>query len=164
MSPATVDRALRSFRAQAASRGRSTTRRGTLLKRQIAIRTLADRSDPRPGFVEMDVVAHCGGTPWSAAGQFLYTLSMVDVATGWVTCTGLRDKRQKTVFHGLRRLHAELPFPLLGVDSDNGSEFLNRQVVDYCADHGITFTRSTRAGGVLSPRAPAPGASADPAA
>jgi hypothetical protein len=117
----------------------STTKAGTLLKRQIAIRTFADWTDARPGFLEMDLVAHCG---WSGAGQFLYTLSMVDVATGWVACTGLRDKRADTVFCALQRLQADLPFSILGLDSDNGSEFLNRLLLDYCAGQGITFTRS----------------------
>ena len=85
------------------------------------------------------LVAHCG---WSGAGQFLYTLSMVDVATGWVVCAGLRDKRQETVVLALQRLQAELPFRVLGLDSDNGTEFINRVLLDYCTDRGITFTRS----------------------
>jgi hypothetical protein len=140
MSAATIDRALKPLREQTgARRGISTTRAGTLLKRQIAIRTFADWTDARPGFLEMDLVAHCG---WSGAGPFLYTLSMVDVATGWVACAGLRDKRQETVFHALQRLQAELPFRILGLDSDNGTEFINRALLDYCTDRGITFTRS----------------------
>ena len=140
MSAATVDRALRPSRVQAKKRrGLTTTKAGTLLKRQIAIRTFADWTDARPGFLEMDLVAHCG---WSGAGQFLYTLSMVDVATGWVACAGLRDKRSETVFYGLQRLQADLPFRILGLDSDNGSEFINRVLLDYCAHQGITFTRS----------------------
>jgi hypothetical protein len=139
MSAATVDRALRPYRTQERRRGVGTTKPGTVLKRQIAIRTFADWTDARPGFLEMDLVAHCG---WSGAGQFLYTLSMVDVATGWVACAGLRDKRQETVFCGLQRLQADLPFPILGLDSDNGTEFINHVLVDYCASQGITFTRS----------------------
>jgi hypothetical protein len=87
----------------------------------------------------MDLVAHCG---WSGAGQFLYTLSMVDVATGWVACAGLGDKRQDTVFNALQRLQADLPFRILGLDSDNGTEFINRVLLDYCTSQGITFTRS----------------------
>ena len=90
MSAATVDRALRPYRTREGRRGISTTSPGALLKRQIAIRTFADWTDVQPGFLEMDLVAHCG---WNAAGQFLYTLSMVDVATGWVACAGLRDRR-----------------------------------------------------------------------
>jgi Integrase core domain len=103
------------------------------------MRTFADWSDARPGVFEMDLVAHRG---WSGAGQFLYTLSMVDVATGWAACAGLRDKRQGTVFSALQRLQAELPFRILGLDSDNGTEFSNRALLDSCTDHGITFTRS----------------------
>src|SRR5262245_14776120 len=114
MSAATVDRALKPVREQTrAWRGIGTTRAGTLLKRQIAIRTFADWTDAAPGFLEMDLVAHCGR---SGAGQFLYTLSMVDVATGWVACAGLRDKRSETVFHALRRLQADLPYRILGLD------------------------------------------------
>jgi hypothetical protein len=140
MSAATVDRALKPIREQAQTRrGISTTKAGTLLKRQIAIRTFADWTEATPGFLEMDLVAHCG---WSGAGQFLYTLSMVDVATGWVACAGLRDKRSETVFHALRRLQADLPFRILGLDSDNGTEFINRVLLEYCTEHGITFTRS----------------------
>jgi hypothetical protein len=122
MSAATLDRARRPYRTREGSRGISTTRPGALLKRQIAIRTFADWTDVQPGFLEMDLVAHCG---WNAAGQFLYTLSMVDVATGWVACAGLRDRRQETVISGLQRLQADLPFPILGLDSDNGGEFIN---------------------------------------
>jgi hypothetical protein len=66
---------------------------------------------------------------------------MVDVATGWVVCAGLRNKRQETVFSGLQRLQADLPFPIRGLDSDNGGEFINRVLLAYCADQGITFTR-----------------------
>src|SRR5205085_6699824 len=140
MSAATVDRALKASREQVKKRrGLSTTTAGTLLKRQIAIRTFADWTDARPGFLEMDLVAHCG---WSGAGPFLYTLSMVDVATGWVVSAGLRDKRQEAVFHALQRVQADLPFRILGLDSDNGTEFINHALLDFCADHGITFTRS----------------------
>jgi Integrase core domain len=138
MSAATVDRALRPYRTCEGRRGVSTTKPGALLKRQIAIRTFADWTDVQPGFLEMDLVAHCG---WNAAGHFLYTLSMVDVATGWVVCAGLRDRRQETVFSGLQRLQADLPFPVLGLDSDNGGEFINRVLIGYCNDQGITFTR-----------------------
>jgi Integrase core domain len=139
MSPATVDRALKPLREQTRRRGISTTKAGTLLKRQIPIRTFAEWTDARPGFFEMDLVAHCG---WSGAGQFLYTLSMVDVATGWVACAGLRDKRSETVFHALQRIRTELPFRILGLDSDNGTEFINRALLEYCTHQGITFTRS----------------------
>ena len=85
-----------------------------------------------------DPVAHCG---WTGAGPFLYTLTLVDVATGWVSCAGLRDKRAQTVLAAVRRLQARLPFKLLGLDSDSGSEFLNAALLDCCAEQHITFTR-----------------------
>jgi integrase-like protein len=85
----------------------------------------------------MDLVAHCG---WSGAGPFLYTLSMVDLATGWVVCAGLRDKRQETVIHALQRLQGELPFRILGLDSDNGTEFINRVLLDYLAKRWLLGT------------------------
>jgi hypothetical protein len=83
-------------------------------------------------------VAHCG---WTGAGPFLYTLTLVDVATGWVSCAGLRDKRAETVLAALRRLQEGLPFKLRGLDSDCGSEFLNSALISYCANQHITFTR-----------------------
>ena len=109
MSAATVDRALRPYRAQEKRRGVSTTKPGTLLKRQIAIRTFADWTDVRPGFLEMDLVAHCG---WNAAGPFLYTLSMVDVATGWVACAGLRTggRRRSSLDYNACKLICRSPF------------------------------------------------------
>jgi hypothetical protein len=138
MSPATIDRALAASRDGLPKRGLSTTRPGTLLKHQVAIKTFADWTETTPGFVEVDLVAHCG---WTGAGAFLYTLTLVDVATGWVSCAGLRDKRQHTVLAALHRLHTGLPFRILGLDADNGSEFLNAALLEYCADQHITFTR-----------------------
>lgn len=90
-------------------------------------------------FFKMELVAHCG---WRGAGQFLYMLSMVDVTTGRVVRAGLRDKRQETVFYALQRMRAELSFRILGLDTDNGTEFINRALLDYCTDQGIAFTRS----------------------
>jgi hypothetical protein len=88
MSPATIDRALAASRDGLPKRGLSTTRPGTLLKHQVAINTFAEWTETLPGFVEVDLVAHCG---WTVAGPFLYTLTLVDVATGRVSCTGVRD-------------------------------------------------------------------------
>jgi hypothetical protein len=138
MSPSTIDRALAASRDGLPKRGLSTTRPGTLLKHQVAIKTFADWTETVPGFVEVDLVAHCG---WTGAGPFLYTLTLVDVATGWVSCAGLRDKRAQTVLAALRRVQEGLPFKILGLDSDSGSEFLNSTLLDYCTDQHITFTR-----------------------
>jgi hypothetical protein len=108
------------------------------LKHQVAFKTFADWTETEPGFVEVDLVAHCG---WTGAGPFLYTLTLVDVATGWVSCAGLRDKRAQTMLAALRRLQDGLPFKMRGLDSDSGTEFLNNALLDYCANQHITFTR-----------------------
>jgi hypothetical protein len=141
MSAATVDRVLAPYRRLGPwpARGRSLTKPGSVLKHQVALKTFADWEEAQPGFCEVDLVAHCG---WSGAGAFLYTLSLVDVATGWVACAGLADKRQATVLRALGRLREQLPFPLRGLDADNGSEFMNRDLLTYCAAAGIVFTRA----------------------
>ena len=139
MSAATIDRLLRSERARGLGRGRSLTKPGTLLKGQVPIKTFADWDGTRPGFLEIDLVAHCGA---SGAGEFLLTLSTVDVATGWSCCIGVRNKGQLAICAAIEQLRGLLPFPVLGLDSDNGSEFLNHTLVGYCAEHQITFTRS----------------------
>ena len=92
MSPATIDRLLAPYRALPGGRGRSLTRPGSLLRNQVPIKTFADWNDARPGFLEIDLVAHCGST---SAGQFLSTLSTVDVATGWMLCRGVRNKGEE---------------------------------------------------------------------
>jgi hypothetical protein len=139
VSPATVDRLLEPERKRLMPRGRSMTRPGSLLKKQVRIRTFADWSDAAPGFVEADLVAHDGG---SAFGDFLCTLTMTDVATGWTEVVAVLNKAQRNVFPGLQRVRERLPFPLLGLDTDNGSEFINKNLVRYCDQEHITFTRS----------------------
>jgi hypothetical protein len=139
MSPATIDRLLAPYRALPGGRGRSLTRPGSLLRNQVPIKTFADWNDARPGFLEIDLVAHCGST---SAGQFLSTLSTVDVATGWMLCRGVRNKGEEAVFEELAEIRRRLPFPLLGLDSDNGGEFINRTLVHYCEKESITLTRA----------------------
>src|SRR5207248_7623984 len=111
---------------------------GTLLKHQIPIRTYADWDEARPGFREADLVSHGGA---SSASEVLFTLSTVDVATGWSACVGVRNKGEYAILKALCQLRAELPFPLLGLDSDNGAEFINRSLSRYCQQEGMTFTR-----------------------
>lgn len=139
MSAATIDRRLRPFRLQTRPHGLSTTKPGTLLKQQVPVRTYTPWEEERPGFVEIDLVAHCG---MSTAGHYLNTLTVTDVATTWTECIGVWGKGQKGVFEALEEVRRRLPFPLLGIDSDNGSEFLNDQLVRYCTREQITFTRS----------------------
>ena len=138
LSPATADRLLRAARRADAPHGISTTKAGTLLKRQIPVRTFADWDDAVPGFVEADLVAHCGTHP---DGAFLATLVITDIATGWVECQALVYRSQDQVLQGLRRARQLLPVPLLGLDTDNGGEFINTELVAYCADEQISFTR-----------------------
>lgn len=138
MSPATIDRKLRPFR-QRMGRGLSTTKPGTLLKQSVAVRTFADWEDARPGFVEIDLVAHCGET---TEGQYLHTLTATDVASGWTECFVLRQRSQIAVSAALEELRQRLPFPLLGIDCDNDSAFINGTILRYCGGHHITFTRS----------------------
>jgi len=139
ISPSTIDRLLRPCRQVGGRKPISTTRPGSLLKSCIPIRTFADWQENKPGFMEIDLVAHCGE---STEGFYLNTLCAVDVATGWTECLPVWGKWQEKVrqtVHGMRR---HLPFPLLGIDSDNGSEFINQCLYNYCRDEKITFTRS----------------------
>jgi hypothetical protein len=139
MSASTVDRLLRPYRDRWPGRGRSLTKPGTLLKRSVPVRTFADWDEACPGFLEIDLVAHCGA---HGAGEFLFTLSAVDVATGWIGLEAVLNKGELAVFEALERLRTRLPFPLLGLDCDNGSEFLNHHLIRWCQAEGITLTRS----------------------
>jgi Integrase core domain len=137
MSAATADRLLRSQHKQG-QRGLSTTRAGTLLKQQIPIRTFEEWEETRPGFVEADLVAHCGT---DIEGGYLYTLTLTDVATGWTECLPLLHRSQETVLAAFQRARRLFPFPILGIDTDNGGEFINETVIAYCEQEQITFTR-----------------------
>jgi hypothetical protein len=138
ISAATVDRLLGPVRRKLQIKGRSHTKPGTLLKHQIPIRTFAQWDDARPGFLEIDLVGHEGG---NARGEFLYTLDATDVATGWTETVAVRNKAQVHVLAALCQIRERLPFPLLGIDSDNGSEFINAHFLRYCDSEQLTFTR-----------------------
>jgi len=138
MSRATIDRCLKSARFEK-RRGLSTTKPGTLLKNAITVRKWNEWDDAQPGFVEMDLVAHCGE---SADGVYLNTLTATDISTGWTECFALPNKTQVAVSQAISDLRQRLPFPLLGIDSDNGSEFINDTLYRYCLAEHITFTRS----------------------
>ena len=138
MSRSTIDRCLQPARFEQ-RRGLSTTKPGSLLKKAIPVRTYAQWDDARPGFVEMDLVAHCGET---TTGQYLNTLNVVDISTGWTECLAVYQKTQHAVFEAILELRQRLPFPLLGIDSDNGGEFINDILFRYCQTEKITFTRS----------------------
>jgi hypothetical protein len=138
MSRSSIDRCLQKARYEK-HKGLSTTKPGTLLKKAIPIRTWHDWDDARPGFLEMDLVAHCGN---SVEGQFLYTLTATDISTGWTECFALLNKTQFMVSKAITEMRTRLPFPLLGIDSDNGGEFINDLLYRYCMEEKITFTRS----------------------
>jgi len=139
MSPATMDRRLAPDRAKMTLRGRNHTKPGSLLKSQIPIRTWAQWDDAVPGFVEIDLVGHEGG---NALGDHCYTLTVTDIATGWTENRSVRNKARRWVIAALEEISMIMPFPIVGVDSDNGSEFINHHLLDWCERRQITFTRS----------------------
>ncbi len=138
LSPATADRLLKRARQGERPHGLATTKPGTLLKQAIPIRTFAQWDDALPGFMECDLVAHCGD---STRGEYLNTLNLVDIRTRWLEFVALPNKSQAAVTAGIDRCRRRLPFRLLGLDSDNGGEFINADLKRYCDQQHITFTR-----------------------
>ncbi|MDA2921280.1 transposase [Desulfobacterota bacterium AH_259_B03_O07] len=139
ISAATIDRVLASERKKRSLRHRARTKPGTLLKHQIPIRTFSEWDEQRPGFVEIDLVGHEGGDP---SGDYIQTLDMTDVCTGWTETQAVKNKARVWVFEALKDIRKRLPFKLLGIDSDNGSEFINDHLYGYCEEEKITFTRA----------------------
>lgn len=139
MSAATMDRRLAEDRKRLQIKGRSGTKPGSLLKSQIPIRTWADWDEDEPGFVEIDCVGHEGGNP---SGEFAQTLDVTDICTGWTESQAARNKAQKWILAALIDICEAFPFPIRGVDSDNGSEFINNHLLRWCNYNKITFTRS----------------------
>lgn len=140
ISAATIDRFLHPVRIQYKTRGRTTTKPGTLLRRHIPIKT-NQWDESRPGFLEADTVAHCGQ---SLSGMFAYTIDCVDIATGWSEQRAVWGKGETDVLEQIKQIKKSLPFPLLGFDSDNGSEFLNHHLLKHFAQRKrpVQFTRS----------------------
>jgi len=140
ISPSTMDRLLRPVRLRYRGRGRSTTKPGTLLRKQIPIKT-NQWDETLPGFLEADTVAHCGT---SMAGMFAFTIDCVDIATGWTEQRAVWGKGETGVLEQVKDIEESLPFPLLGFDCDNGSEFLNHHLLRHFAERKkpIQFTRS----------------------
>jgi len=140
ISPATIDRVLRKKKMKyRIKKGKSWTKPGTLLKHSIAIRTFADWDEKMPGFVEVDLVGHEGGI---LKGDFLYSLDVTDIYTGWTETRAIKNKAQVWVFNALKEIRKRFPFDIKGIDSDNGSEFINAHLLRYCEREHITFTRS----------------------
>jgi hypothetical protein len=137
MSASTCERMLSQIRLKRKPKGLSLTRPGTL-KRQIAIRRGTDWHEDRPGFIEADLVAHSGS---ECIGEFFYTLTMTDVSTGWTEMAPLRTKGQAETLVNIKSIRARLPFLMLGIDSDNGSEFINYHLMRFCQEERLVFTR-----------------------
>ena len=136
-SASSIDRMLAGARASAGSRHRVKTVPG--VRRSIPVRTFADWHEPVPGFLEADLVAHCGD---SMSGSFANTLVLTDIATGWTECVALLVRDSHLVVAAIEQLRQSMPFQLRGIDTDNGSEFINDPLLAYCSEHQIEFTRS----------------------
>lgn len=141
ISASSIDRILKEEkkRWEIKKKRKGYTKPGGLVKNQIPIRTFAEWNERRPGFVEMDLVDHSGGVE---RGIFAQTLDITDVFTGWTETIAVENKSQHHVFIGIDTLRKRFPFPVLGIDSDNGSEFINDHLKKYCEQNRITFTRA----------------------
>ena len=138
VSDSTVDRKLRKEKERYRLKGIRTTKPGSMLKSQIPIRVCFGRDERRPGFFELDTVSHCGAR---ASGQFCQTLTVTDVGSGWTEECALLNNAHRWVKERIAITRTNLPFPMLGIDSDNGGEFINHQLLDWCIHNGIKFTR-----------------------
>jgi hypothetical protein len=139
ISAATVDRLLKDEKKKIRIKGLPHTRAVGLLKHEIPVRTFSDWNEKKAGFMEIDLVGHDGG---NASGDFCFTLNVTDVCTQWTEPIAIKNKAQRWAFEGLMRVKNRIPFDILGIDSDNGSEFINAHLIKYCKENGITFTRS----------------------
>ena len=137
ISPRTIDRRLQAKKTRWRRRLYGRTKPGTLLKHHIPIKT--DRWDvATPGFAETDLVAHSGN---AADGEFVHSLNLTDIHSTWVETRAVLGRGQTAVLAAVEEMTVDLPFPLQGLDADNGSEFINHHLFRYCQDRGIQFTR-----------------------
>ena len=136
-SASTIDRLLKPIREQAGSRRKRRQKRK--MGSRIPVRTFNDWNEPEPGYLEIDLVAHCGV---SVAGSFISSLVVTDVCSGWTEAIPLLAREQSLVVEGLEAISRLFPVPIRGIDSDNDSVFINETLVSYCEERGIEFTRS----------------------
>jgi hypothetical protein len=139
VSASTIDRKLKKEKERYRLKGLGTTKPGSLLKSQIPVRVRFNRNEKRPGFFEIDTVSHCGAR---AQGQFCQTLTVTDVGSGWTLVRALLNNAHRWVKEQIAFIREMLPFPMLGIDSDNGGEFINHQLLDWCVQNNIKFTRT----------------------
>ncbi len=137
VSAATIDRLLSPVRREAGSRRKR--RRGKKLSARVPVRTFADWTQPLPGYLEVDFVAHCGGR---ISGVYIHSLVATDVCSGWTEAIPLLVREQSLVVRGFQAIARQLPVPIRGIDSDNDSAFLNETLIDYCTSGRIEMTRS----------------------
>lgn len=140
ISAPTIDRLLNKYRRKYNKKGLCTTKPGSILRQLIPVKT-EQWNESRPGFIEADTVAHCGG---SVSGDYVFTLNIVDIATGWTSQRALWGKGEMGVKIAMRDIENKLPFKILGFDSDNGSEFLNWRLLKYFKQRvqPVRFSRS----------------------
>jgi hypothetical protein len=137
ISPRQIDRRLQPLKSRLRHRLYGRTKPGTLLKHHIPIKT--DHWDvSSPGFTEVDLVSHSGSC---AEGEFAHSFNVTDIHTTWTETRAVLGKGQTGIVRGLEEMRQALPFRLQGIDSDNGSEFINEHLVRYCKTHHIQFTR-----------------------
>ena len=139
VSGATIDRLLKPTKDAARPKGLSATRAGPLLRNSITVRKAGDEHEQAPGFIEADLVVHCGPT---LAGEFARTLTATDVFTGWTENVAVRNGAHKWVLAAMDEIVARLPFPLVGLDTDNGGEFINYAMIEWAGEKDIYFTRA----------------------
>lgn len=140
ISAATIDRALGDARSRVDGQRKRRTGVGAAIRRSIPVRTFSDWRDPPPGFLEVDMVEHCGGA--KTDGDFVHTLVLTDIDSGWTECIAMPVRNQSLVVEAMAIAATDLPFAMLGVDTDNDSAFMNQTVFDYCRDNGLEQTRS----------------------
>jgi hypothetical protein len=140
VSSATIDRLLSETRRHVDGKRRRSGGVGVALRRSIPVRTFSDWGDPPPGFLEVDMVEHCGGV--KTDGNFVHTLVLTDIATGWTECVAMPMRNQELIREALEAAASNIPFIMLGIDTDNDSAFINQTIIDYCNERGVVQTRS----------------------
>ena len=139
ISSATVNRLLKQKRKEYQGKGKTTTKAGNDLSKLIPIRAFFDWDERIPGFFEVDTVSHDGG---NASGEYCFTVDVTDVCTGWTELRAVRNKAQRWVKEAIEDVKNSIPYQMKGIDSDNGSEFKNYQLLAWCEQNHIDFTRS----------------------
>jgi Integrase core domain len=140
ISSASIDRLLSGTRRHIDGKRRRNSGIGLAIRRAIPVRTFSDWGDPPPGFFEVDMVEHCGGS--KTDGNFVHTLVLTDIASAWTECVPMPMRNQSLIVEALDAAASNIPFTMLGVDTDNDSAFINQTIVDYCNERGLAQTRS----------------------